>query len=255
MTERTLKEKFLLEMAKPLYEQDRSIIEEFRRMQPIIPEPTSRTNGYQRIIDPEKERILEEENQSHQPFRKRARNEQENYAYVEEVRLQVEMEQIRTTTEVGTSASLTNTITNLTLTDNSTFTNKTEFLTEEEEAHESDLIVYNNPKFNLKGFDNYPNLPIRDLRARILHSLEKNNIFIIQGNTGCGKTTQVPQMILDHSANLNRHCNILVTQPRRLAALSVCKRVCDERNWEVGSICGYKFQGLILYLNKKIHFK
>lgn len=49
-------------------------------------------------------------------------------------------------------------------------------------------------------------------------------------------------MILDHAATLNRHCNIVVTQPRRLAAVSVCKRVCDERGWKMGTICGFKFQ-------------
>jgi hypothetical protein len=247
MTERTLEQKFLLEMAKPFSQQNQTIIEEYKNMQSNIPPPTTSTSAYQRRIDPEKERLREEENRAHQPFSKRARTEQENYSYIEENKHEVEMEQIRiANTPVSVSASsanLSNTINNLSIRDTSTFTTKPEFLTEEEEAYESDLIVYNNEQFGLKGFDNYPSLPITKMRAKILHDLEKNNIFIIQGNTGCGKTTQVPQMILDHQANLDRHCNILVTQPRRLAALSVCKRVCDERNWQVGSICGYKFQG------------
>lgn len=34
----------------------------------------------------------------------------------------------------------------------------------------------------------------------------------------------------------------MITQPRRLAAVSVCKRVCDERRWRMGTICGFKFQ-------------
>ena len=63
---------------------------------------------------------------------------------------------------------------------------------------------------------------------------------VIQGPTGSGKTTQVPQYILDHSAGLNRYCNIVVTQPRRIAAMSISKRVCQERGWQPGGICGHQ---------------
>ena len=64
-------------------------------------------------------------------------------------------------------------------------------------------------------------------------------MIVIQGNTGCGKTTRVPQIILDQHLELKQYCNIVVTQPRRLAAISVCSRVCKERGWKMGSICGY----------------
>ena len=60
------------------------------------------------------------------------------------------------------------------------------------------------------------------------------------GATGSGKTTQVPQYILDHYIRQKRYCNIIVTQPRRIAAISIAKRVCHERSWEVGGIVGYQ---------------
>ena len=66
---------------------------------------------------------------------------------------------------------------------------------------------------------------------------------IVQGGTGCGKSTQVCQFILDDYVSRGKHCNIVVTQPRRIAAISVARRVCAENEWQVGSICGYQVRG------------
>jgi len=84
-----------------------------------------------------------------------------------------------------------------------------------------------------------PDLPIFNHSRQILEHLEQNNIIIIQGNTGCGKTTQVPQIIIDAARSQRKRCNILVTQPRRLATVTICQRVCQERNWAKGTVCGY----------------
>lgn len=65
-------------------------------------------------------------------------------------------------------------------------------------------------------------------------------MVIIEGPTGCGKTTQVPQWILDDSYKNRRPCKIVVTQPRRIAAISIAKRVAQERGWNVGGIVGYQ---------------
>lgn len=60
-----------------------------------------------------------------------------------------------------------------------------------------------------------------------------------KGSTGCGKTTQIPQYIIDDCKSRDEHCNIIITQPRRIAAISVAKRVAYERNWTLGEIVGY----------------
>ncbi|KAG6396375.1 hypothetical protein SASPL_142523 [Salvia splendens] len=64
-------------------------------------------------------------------------------------------------------------------------------------------------------------LPIAELKDDILCLLEENNVVVISGETGCGKTTQVPQFILDHmiEAGFGGQCNIICTQPRRIAVI------------------------------------
>ena len=65
-------------------------------------------------------------------------------------------------------------------------------------------------------------------------------MVIVEGLTGCGKTTQIPQLILDEHAQRTEYCNMVITQPRRLAATSVAHQVCRTRNWPLGGLCGYK---------------
>lgn len=96
--------------------------------------------------------------------------------------------------------------------------------------------VYKNYKFLHK----YAQLPILEARDEIVSTIESNQVTVIQGPTGSGKTTQIPQFILDYYAEESRYCNIIVTQPRKIAAMSVARRVCDERGWELGSVCGYQ---------------
>ncbi|KAH8028387.1 hypothetical protein HPB51_016500 [Rhipicephalus microplus] len=79
-----------------------------------------------------------------------------------------------------------------------------------------------------------------ECKGSILRMIETYSVVVIRGTTGCGKTTQVPQFVLDHCASMGTHCNIVVTQPRRIAAISVAHRVCQERHWTLGSIVGYQ---------------
>ncbi|XP_057542821.1 DExH-box ATP-dependent RNA helicase DExH7, chloroplastic [Amaranthus tricolor] len=89
-------------------------------------------------------------------------------------------------------------------------------------------------------------LPIAKTKDEILQSLKQNNVIVVCGETGSGKTTQVPQYILDDIIMAGRggHCNIVCTQPRRIAAISVAERVADERCEPApgvdGSLIGYQ---------------
>ena len=83
-------------------------------------------------------------------------------------------------------------------------------------------------------------LPIIDQRTEILDTIRANQVVLLSGPTGCGKSTQVPQFILDQHAGLRKPVNILVTQPRKIAASSVARRVVKERGWTLGGLVGYQ---------------
>jgi HrpA-like RNA helicase len=61
--------------------------------------------------------------------------------------------------------------------------------------------------------------------------------MILIGETGSGKTTQIPQII--HEARLEGLGAIAITQPRRVAAITIALRVAAEMNTEIGSYVGY----------------
>ena len=67
---------------------------------------------------------------------------------------------------------------------------------------------------------------------------KKNRVFILTGDTGCGKSTQVPQFLLD-DPEIGPTCNIIVTQPRRISAISVAERVAQERCESAGNSVGF----------------
>lgn len=73
-------------------------------------------------------------------------------------------------------------------------------------------------------------------------------MVIVEGPTGCGKTTQVPQWILDDCYQSRKACRIVVTQPRRIAAISIARRVAQERGWDVGGVVGYQVTIVSEYL-------
>nr|AGT16420.1 ATP-dependent RNA helicase [Saccharum hybrid cultivar R570] len=83
----------------------------------------------------------------------------------------------------------------------------------------------------LKMLEARASLPIARQKQHFLQLLKENDVVVVSGETGCGKTTQVPQFILDDmiESELGGSCNIVCTQPRRIAAISVAERVSDER--------------------------
>lgn len=74
----------------------------------------------------------------------------------------------------------------------------------------------------------------------ILKALAENRIIIICAATGSGKSSQVPQYILEEAYRLKRNVNIVITQPRRISAKTLAERVSNERKCEVGSLVGYQ---------------
>ncbi|CAJ1442546.1 unnamed protein product [Effrenium voratum] len=81
-------------------------------------------------------------------------------------------------------------------------------------------------------------LPIASKYQEIIEAVANHQVCIIQGSTGSGKTTQVPQYILDAEDDGGPK-TIVVTQPRRLAAITVARRVAQERGEALGGSVGY----------------
>ena len=72
-------------------------------------------------------------------------------------------------------------------------------------------------------------LPVAAHRQAVLDALDEHGVLVISGDTGCGKSTQVPQFLLDQDA---AH-RIVVTQPRRLAARALAERSAERGRWWV----------------------
>ncbi|KAL6983216.1 DExH-box ATP-dependent RNA helicase DExH6 [Sarracenia purpurea var. burkii] len=85
-------------------------------------------------------------------------------------------------------------------------------------------------------------LPISSFRDVITSTIESNQVVLISGETGCGKTTQVPQFLLDDKWGKGETCKIVCTQPRRISAISVAERISCERGENIGESVGYKIR-------------
>uniref|UniRef100_A0A8B9GX67 RNA helicase n=1 Tax=Astyanax mexicanus TaxID=7994 RepID=A0A8B9GX67_ASTMX len=98
------------------------------------------------------------------------------------------------------------------------------------------------------------------MREELVELIEANRVVVVSGETGCGKTTQVTQFILDDyiQRGVGSLCRVVCTQPRRISAISVAERVAAERAEAVGEgkSCGYQIrlqsqlprkQGSVLY--------
>ncbi|MEQ3658516.1 MAG: ATP-dependent RNA helicase HrpA [Glaciecola sp.] len=84
----------------------------------------------------------------------------------------------------------------------------------------------------------YPDLPVADKRDDIKEAISKHQVVIIAGETGSGKTTQIPKMCLELGRGVAGF--IGHTQPRRLAARSVASRIAEELESELGQAVGFK---------------
>ncbi|XP_077546866.1 ATP-dependent RNA helicase DHX30-like isoform X2 [Haemaphysalis longicornis] len=92
-------------------------------------------------------------------------------------------------------------------------------------------------------------LPIFAHREEIVRMVEDNQVVVLCGETGSGKTTQVPQYIFEEyiQKGVGSSCNIVVTQPRRIATISMARRVASERGEQLGETVGFQVR-----LNKQL---
>ena len=88
-------------------------------------------------------------------------------------------------------------------------------------------------------------LPAAKAKAEFLGMARRSQVVLVSGETGCGKTTQIPQFLLEEweEGTGPDEFRVLVTQPRRIAAVGVAQRVADERCEKVGMGVGYKIRG------------
>ncbi|MBW2607956.1 MAG: ATP-dependent RNA helicase HrpA [Deltaproteobacteria bacterium] len=95
-------------------------------------------------------------------------------------------------------------------------------------------------KQNLPRFSYNPSLPIIAGKDDIISAIKKNQVVIISGETGSGKTTQIPKFCL--AAGRGIAGKIGCTQPRRIAATTVAHRIAEELGEKVGRSVGYKIR-------------
>jgi len=89
-------------------------------------------------------------------------------------------------------------------------------------------------------------LPVRKYQEEIIAQLLKHDFLVVVGETGSGKTTQIPQYVSDSPrlrelilGDAKKPLRVAITQPRRVAAVAVARRVAQERNVELGKEVGY----------------
>ncbi|XP_029860028.1 3'-5' RNA helicase YTHDC2 isoform X6 [Aquila chrysaetos chrysaetos] len=92
-------------------------------------------------------------------------------------------------------------------------------------------------------FDSFrQSLPVFEKQEEIVKIIKDNKVVLVVGETGSGKTTQIPQFLLDECYRNGTPCRIFCTQPRRLAAVGVAERVAAERREKVGQTVGYQIR-------------
>ncbi|RDW60116.1 hypothetical protein BP5796_11722 [Coleophoma crateriformis] len=101
-------------------------------------------------------------------------------------------------------------------------------------------------------------LPMVQHGKEVMQLVNGNQVCVVVGATGSGKTTQLPQLILEEAirAGKGASCNVICTQPRRIAATSVAQRVAAERNESLRQSVGYsvRFDSKFPQFGGSIHY-
>ncbi|KAF3010323.1 hypothetical protein E8E14_007003 [Neopestalotiopsis sp. 37M] len=85
----------------------------------------------------------------------------------------------------------------------------------------------NTPRFH-HMLQSRAQLPMWQFRHEVLEAVDQNQVVIICGETGCGKSTQVPSFLLEHQLSRGLPCKVYCTEPRRISAISLARRVSEE---------------------------
>ncbi|XP_026798594.3 ATP-dependent RNA helicase DHX29 isoform X1 [Pangasianodon hypophthalmus] len=122
---------------------------------------------------------------------------------------------------------------------------------EEEEKSRSLFLQLRGSELALRLLPERRRLPVFQHRVRVLEALQRHRVVVIAGETGSGKSTQIPQFILEEVLGKEEEktgqCNVVVTQPRRISAMSLASRVNQELGSEdqpgsKNSLCGYQIR-------------
>ena len=81
-------------------------------------------------------------------------------------------------------------------------------------------------------------LPVYQFREKLLNAVENNQVVVVEGETGSGKTTQIPQFLVE-DGKYTEYGMVACTQPRRVAATSIAQRVAEEMDVTLGEHVGY----------------
>lgn len=99
-------------------------------------------------------------------------------------------------------------------------------------------LSYEERRHPVPPFELMPGLPVSEHGAELVQAIRDHRVVIVCGETGSGKTTQLPKIAL--MAGRGEHGMIAHTQPRRIAASSIAQRIAEELKTPVGEVVGYK---------------
>lgn len=121
--------------------------------------------------------------------------------------------------------------------------------TDSANTQESSTVTGVNPNTNLPYTQRYYELfrkriqlPVWEYQDKFVNLLSENQIIVLVGETGSGKTTQIPQWCVDYCRKKQIKIGVACTQPRRVAAMSVAARVAEEMDVQLGQEVGYSIR-------------
>ncbi|CRK87430.1 CLUMA_CG001232, isoform A [Clunio marinus] len=95
---------------------------------------------------------------------------------------------------------------------------------------------------NFSRFESRQRLPIFQYRNNILNFIANHQIVIIESSTGYGKSTQIPQYVLEEYNKMNKPCRIIVAEPKSICVTTLAKRISFERGESLGTTVGYQIR-------------